>query len=188
MKRAAWLVSLAAFGLAGCDLLFPEDKRLGVEAENICIGRVRAKLTHDEYQQLENAPGRWVPTYPYDITKLDLAAIQALSAGGADETQGTRLMRQTNSTAAAVQRFKTMAVDRKGALFLGQEPSLYRVRGKVQPASQILSSGCERQQANMRLIEVSWVRQGAQRALPQNTPKPEDEPEFETYPGLGNTR
>lgn len=158
MIARALLIGAAAFSLGACSLLFPEDEREGDEALHICVGRVRAQLTYEDYQQLENAPGRWVPSYTYDITLLDLEEIQALVDGGVDETVGTRLIQQTANTSAAVERFKTMPVDRKGALFLGRKPSLYRVRGEVQPASTILESGCEAQKTDTRLIEVSWTK------------------------------
>jgi hypothetical protein len=163
MNGRLLLLCVATLALAGCnplDLLFPKDERLGEEAENICIGRVRATLTYEAYQELENAPGRFVPSYIYDITRLDLEAVQALVASGADETAGTRLVQQTANTSAAVERFKQTAVDEKGALFLGQDPALYKLRGKAQPASTILASGCARQQPDMRLIEVTWSRVG----------------------------
>lgn len=157
IARAA-MIGAVALSLGACSLLFPEDKREGDEAVEICVGRVRAQLTYEDYQQLENAPGRWVPSYTYDITLLGLEDIQALVDSGVDETAGTRLIQQTNNTSAAVERFKKMPVSRKGALFLGRKPSLYRVRGEVQPASTILESGCEAQMRDTRLIEVSWTR------------------------------
>ncbi len=79
MNGRLFLLSVATLALAGCnpiDVLFPKDERLGEEAENICIGRVRATLTYEAYQELENAPGRFVPSYIYDITRLDLEAVQ----------------------------------------------------------------------------------------------------------------
>lgn len=160
MKRAFLPLLVATLTLSACnpiDVLFPKDERLGDEEEYLCVGRVRATLTYQDYQELENAPGRFVPSYIYDITNLDLAGIQALIASGADDTAGTRLIQQTANTSAAVERFKLTKVDRKGALFLGREPALYKVAGRPQPASTILASGCKAQKTNTRLIEVSWV-------------------------------
>ncbi|MEL6486604.1 MAG: hypothetical protein AAFQ13_05600, partial [Pseudomonadota bacterium] len=77
---------------------------------------------------------------------------------GSDQTAGTRLMQQTNRTNAAVERFMAMEVSEKGAFFMGRDPALYRVRGKPQAASDILASGCKRQQKDMRLIGVTWTR------------------------------
>lgn len=165
MRRGVILVTGAALGLSACnplDIFFPEDPRLGNEPENVCISRVRARMTYAESQELENVSGRFVPSYLYDITKLDLAARQALIASGADETAGTRLIQQTANTSAAVERFKLTAVDEKGALFVGRKPALYKVRGAPQPASNILKNGCARQQANMRLTEVSWTRNASE--------------------------
>ena len=159
MRRGFISILGAALCVSACnpmDVLFPEDPRLGTEAENICVGRVRAKMTYAEYQELETAPGLWVPSFLYDITNLDLEARQALIATGADETAGTRLIQQTSSTSAAVERFKLTVVDEKGALFVGRDPALYKVRGEPQGASTIITSGCARQQANMRLTQVFW--------------------------------
>jgi hypothetical protein len=162
MIRATLMVPLLAFAVAGCDLLFPEDFREGDEAQEVCIGRVQADLTYERYNELQTASGEWIPFYTYDVTKLDFAAIKALSVEGTDETAGTRLMQETNSTSTAVERFKAMEVSEKGAFFLGREPALYRVRGKRQKASDILANGCARQQTNMRLIDLDWRRPGAQ--------------------------
>lgn len=171
MKWRGFILALAAFSLGACDLLFPKDKRAGDEAVDICIGRVRAQMTYEAYQQLENAQGRFVPSYLYDITLLDLEAIQELIATGADDTAGTRLTRQNNDPSAAVESFKLMRVDEKGALFLGRRPALYKVRGKAQPGSTVLESGCARQLTNMRLVDVSWTR-SASAAIPASPPRP----------------
>jgi len=186
------MLALAAFSLAGCDVyneLFGDDPRLGDEAEDICIGRVRATLTYEQYQELENAAGNWVPAYTYDITLLDLEAIQELIATGADDTVGTRLMQQTNNPGVAVERFKLMKVDRKGALFLGRNPALYRVSGRAQPASTILTSGCNAQRTDTRLIDVTWKRSGGS-STPRADPGPGREPELDVadIPNLGGVR
>ncbi|MEM7700875.1 MAG: hypothetical protein AAF251_02955 [Pseudomonadota bacterium] len=191
--KLAWLfLPFATLSLSGCeayDKLFGEDPRLGDEIEEICIGRVRAKLTYDQYQELENAGGRWVPTYTYDITLLNLEAIQGLIAKGADDMAGSRLMQQTNNTRVAIDRFKRMKVDRQGALFLGQSPTLYRVRGVTQPANTILASGCQAQLTDTRLLEVTWRRAGAAAAPTPEAPE-EAIPELDvdTIPNLGGVR
>ncbi|MEL6540189.1 MAG: hypothetical protein AAFQ34_02175 [Pseudomonadota bacterium] len=192
MKLAWFFLPLAALSLTGCEAyekLFGEDPRLGDEVEEICIGRVRAKLTYEQYQELENAGGRWVPTYTYDISLLNLEAIQDLIAKGADDMAGSRLMQQTNNTKVAIDRFKRMKVDRQGALFLGQRPTLFRVRGATQPASTILASGCQAQLTNTRLIEVSWRRVGAGAAPAPEAPE-EAVPELDVddIPNLGGVR
>ena len=191
MRRGLLILTVCAVALGGCnpmDMLFPEDPRLGEEPVYMCVGRVRADMTYEAYQELENAPGRFVPTYTYDITRLDLEAVQGLLAKGADETAGTRLMQQNNDTGAAVERFKRMSVDEKGALFLGREPALYRVRGRAQPANTILESGCERQEPNMRLVEVTWSRGGGASAATSEAPDPEPEAEIVDLPNLGGVR
>lgn len=147
-----------ALSLSGCSLLFPEDKRLGDEPEGECIGRVRTSLTYEQSEELRTASGQWVPSFTYDVTKLDFEAIKELMVPGSDQTAGTRLMQQTNRTNAAVERFMAMEVSEKGAFFMGRDPALYRVRGKPEAASDILASGCKRQQKDMRLIDVSWTR------------------------------
>ena len=132
---------------------FKESKEECVTIRENCQEMIK---TYQESEELRTVTGLWIPTYTYDVTKLDFAAIQALSVPGTDETAGTRLMQETNRTQAAVERFMNMDVSEKGAFFLGREPALYRVQGKAQPASQILASGCARQQPDMRLFAVSW--------------------------------
>ena len=188
MRRGLVTLFIAAAGLAACnplDLVFPKDERLGDEAEEICVGRVRATLTYEAYQELEHARGRFVPSYICDIPKLDLEGVQALIASGADNTMGTRLIQQYNSTKAAVERFKLTKVDRKGALFVGREPALYKVSGRPQPASTILASGCKAQKTNTRLIEVTWVRVGSGGAVEAN---PADSPASEATGEVINLR
>ncbi|MEO0699457.1 MAG: hypothetical protein AAFY81_07035 [Pseudomonadota bacterium] len=158
MKRQLALMPLIAVSLSGCSLLFPEDKRLGLEPEDECVGRVRTSLTYQQSEALRAASGQWVPSFTYDVTKLDFEAIKELMVPGSDQTAGTRLMQQTNRTNAAVERFMAMDVSEKGAFFMGRDPALYRVRGKPQAASGILASGCARQRKDMRLIAVTWTR------------------------------
>ncbi|MDJ0977531.1 MAG: hypothetical protein QNI87_03265 [Erythrobacter sp.] len=169
--RAQLCLPFAALALGGCSLLFPEDPRVGDEDEGVCQGRVRTSLTYQQSEELRTSSGLWVPTFTYDVTKLDLAAIKALTVPGTDDTAGTRLMQETNRTSTAVERFMQMEVDQKGAFFLGRDPSLYRVRGQAQPSTQILKSGCARQQENMRLIAVSWERY---QLRPKAIPDPEE--------------
>ncbi|MEM6857819.1 MAG: hypothetical protein AAF559_08100 [Pseudomonadota bacterium] len=147
-----------AVSLSGCSLLFPEDERLGEEPQGECTGRVRTSLTYEQSEELRTASGQWVPSFTYDVTKVDFEAIKKLMVPGSDQTAGTRLMQQTNRTNAAVERFMAMEVSEKGAFFMGRDPALYRVRGKPQAASDILASGCQRQQQDMRLIDVTWTR------------------------------
>ena len=183
MMRSLALWPLLAMSLSGCSLLFPEDKRLGVEPEGECIGRVRTSLTYQQSEALRAASGQWVPSFTYDVTKLDFEAIKQLMVPGSDQTAGTRLMQQTNRTNAAVERFMAMEVSEKGAFFMGRDPALYRVRGKPQPASDILASGCARQQEDMRLIAVTWTRLRPPPAPePDDTSSPPSDPSSETQP------
>ena len=148
------MVSLVA--LTGCDIINPQDPRLGEEAVGECVKRVTDKLNRSERDTLRNEQGTRAPTYTYDITKLDLEAVQELLDAGGKETAGSRGMRDANETSTAVERFMATPVDEKGAFFLGRDPALYRVRGAPTAFADIIKAGCERQQADMRLIEVSW--------------------------------
>ena len=155
MNRAAIAV-IALAGLTGCDLLFPEDPRLGAEAPAACAARVEQEL-RIELANLQDGD-RFVPTYTYDITKLGLEAIQNLSASRSDEIKGTRLDQSTNETSTAVDVFMQQPVDENGAFFMGHDPALYRVRGEALHFADIIPAGCARQQANMRLIEIDFTR------------------------------
>ncbi|MFU7528896.1 hypothetical protein [Qipengyuania sp. ASV99] len=157
MNRAA-IALIALAGLTGCDLLFPEDPRLGVEQPAACLARVEQELRF-ELANLQDGD-RFEPTYTYDITKLGLEAIQNLSASRSDEIKGTRIDQSTNETSTAVDVFMQQPVDENGAFFLGRDPALYRVRGEALPLADIIPAGCERQQANMRLIQIDFTRTG----------------------------
>lgn len=152
---------LALVALSGCDLLFPEDPRLGEEEADSCVTRVG----HAMRLKLAAAGGDgntvWVPTYTYDITKLSLDAIKELSASGFAETKGTRLNQSTNETSTAFDVFMDTEVDENGAFFLGHEPALYRVRGRSGRYDDLIAAGCARQQENMRLIDIDLAPRGA---------------------------
>lgn len=145
---------VALVALSGCELLFPEDPRLGTESVKACTARVESDLRLKlEENGFEDSPV-WLPTYTYDITKLSLEDIQSLSSSRSDETQGTRLDKATNMTSTAVDAFMQQQVDEEGAFFLGHDPALYRVRGEAIATDAVIAAGCERQLANMRLIDI----------------------------------
>ena len=151
------LLATALVTLAGCDILFPEDTRLGVETVDACVARVEADLRIKFAQEGFGVMPAWLPTYTYDITKLSLEDIQELSVSASDEVKGTRLDQSTNQTSTAVDAFMQQDVDEAGAFFLGRDPALYRVRGKAIASDAVISAGCERQRGNMRLIDVDLV-------------------------------
>lgn len=158
MRVAAAMVSLAA--LSGCELFNDEDPRVGVEGVEACLKRVANKSRSEEFDALDDG-ALWVPTYTYDVTKLELEAIQQLSVSYNDETSGTRINQTTNETSTAVAQFMQQPVDEDGAFFMGRDPALYRVRGAPVQLSDVITSGCERQLPNMRLIEVEFSRHSA---------------------------
>ncbi|MEE4206829.1 MAG: hypothetical protein V2I39_11080 [Erythrobacter sp.] len=172
MMRASLTILAALPMLAGCSLLWPEDERLGPETAETCAARV-AKLLGpgSDFRLYKGERGH--PTFTFDITKLGLEEVQALVGEGGDETAGYRTMSQTNMTATAVEEFMARDVDEKGAFFLGRDPALYRVRAKAQPVADMIASGCARQQADMRLIDV---------AVSASAPEPaaDSDPEQET--------
>ncbi len=148
------LAIASALLLGGCSLFFPEDPREGEEAVDECVERLTGEIAFDEGEDSAAPGAMWVPIYTYDITKLDLEALQDLTVEGSDETAGTRDRRVSANTRTAVDAFMKRPVDEKGVFFMGRDPALYRVRGAPKPAGEIVSAGCERQQANMRLLEI----------------------------------
>ncbi len=156
LNRAALfsLASLAA--LSGCDLINMGDPREGTEAVGDCVKRVTDTLTRSERELFRTREGVWIPTYTYDVTKMDLDEVQELIVVGSDETAGSRGKTSTNKTSTAVERFMQRPVDEKGAFFLGRDPALYRVRGEPAEFGDLITAGCERQKSEMRLISLSW--------------------------------
>lgn len=152
MIRAAFAITALA-ALSGCELLFPEDKREGAETLEACLARVAA--TQRDLLAEAAAEDVLVPTYTYDITKVSLEDLQALTVAGADETAGSRERRQTNEASTAVDNFMATPVDEKGAFYMGRDPALYRVRGEAIAAGEIAEAGCERQKSGMRLINFT---------------------------------
>ncbi|MEL7189569.1 MAG: hypothetical protein AAGK17_08470 [Pseudomonadota bacterium] len=144
--------------LPGCSLLFDEDWREVAEDTDGCIARMASTTSARDFRNAGIDSGTWVPTYTYDVTKLDLDAIKALSVLGSEETSGSRLMLSTNETSTASDQFMAQSVDEKGAFFLAKDPALYRVRGVPQPHDEIVRAGCEKQQDGMRLIAFSVAK------------------------------
>jgi hypothetical protein len=152
MKRFA-SITLLAFALSGCDILFPKDPRLGQERSEDCPARVIGLLGPGTgFADYTDEMG--VPTFTFDITKMAFEDMQRLMVEGSDETAGTRAMAATNEDTTAVDVFMATRVDEKGAFFTGRDPALYRVRGGLQPVSTMIASGCARQQSGMRLIMI----------------------------------
>jgi len=169
--RALTLLA-ASVALGGCSLIWPEDERVGSETAEECAARAANLLgPGSQFRAYEGEVG--VPTFTYDITKLGLEEVQALLGEGGDETAGARTMSETSQTSTAVEEFMAREVDEKGAFFLGRDPALYRVRGEMQPVADMIASGCARQQADMRLIDV---------AVADEAPEPaaDSDPEQET--------
>ncbi len=154
--RAALLSLGMLVTLPGCSLLFPEDPRVGDEPLAMCQERLQRELPTNVKFELGQLEGEWVPTYTFDISKLSLDEIQALSVAENDETLGTRMTLNTNENSTAREQFMQMSVTEDGALFLTGNPALYRVRGEPVEADQLIASGCESQQTNMRFISLSW--------------------------------
>ncbi|MGB3712010.1 MAG: hypothetical protein WA985_10000 [Erythrobacter sp.] len=151
MAKVAITIVALAF-LPACDLINPPDWREGTEPIAECVERLG-----EWDRNLDVAAGArelYVPTYTYDITLLDLEEIQGLVTEGTDQTAGSRGRAATNETSTAIADFKTQPVDEDGAFFLGNDPAFYRVRGIAQPFERIAKEGCERQEANMRLVEI----------------------------------
>ncbi|MFL0356704.1 hypothetical protein ACI5KX_09505 [Erythrobacter sp. GH1-10] len=154
-KRSAMIFGLPALLLLpACSLFDNSDPREGEEGVEQCAERMRGWDAVAKIGETDPT-ATYVPTYTYDITKMGLEDIQALTGGGGDETAGSRGMASTNEEETAVSRFMEQPVDEKGAFFLGRDPALYRVRGQAQRFDQIIRAGCERQQDGMRLTSVS---------------------------------
>ncbi|KWV92880.1 hypothetical protein [Erythrobacter sp. YT30] len=144
--------------LPGCSILFPEDWRDVAEDTDECVARMASTTSARDFRNAGIDSGTWVPTYTYDITKIDLDALQELTVAGSDKNAGRRNMTNTNETSTAVDQFMSQPVDEKGAFFLGKDPALYRVRGEPQQHDNIVRAGCEKQQDGMRLTAFSVTR------------------------------
>ncbi|MEQ8412034.1 MAG: hypothetical protein RIC51_00165 [Erythrobacter sp.] len=167
--RLAILAAMPMIG--GCSLLWPEDERVGTESAADCASRVAEALgPGSDFRSYEGEIG--VPTFTYDITKMELEEVQALIVAGSDETAGSRGMTSTNETQTAVERFMSQPADEKGSFFLGRDPALYRIRGEMQPVADMIANGCARQKADMRLIDVQVAAGPAEL---QQAPEPEQE-------------
>ncbi|MEM9502247.1 MAG: hypothetical protein AAF941_10445 [Pseudomonadota bacterium] len=154
---SATLASLVL--LPACQLFDDTDKREGTESVEACAKRL-SKWQKDAEDELSGGSA-FVPTYTYDITKMALEDVQELIVEGSDELAGTRNMNSTNETSTAVANFMAESVDENGSFFMGRDPALYRVRGEPQTGIAVLSAGCERQKAGMRLIDISLVPGGS---------------------------
>ncbi|MCK0128462.1 hypothetical protein [Erythrobacter sp. F6033] len=155
MMRLAILPALLL--LPACSLFDNSDPREGVEEQSVCIERYIDTLNRQNRNLLIQSQDMVVPVFTYDVTKMDLEAMTALMVEGSDQSAGIRLTQQTNELSTAVARFKAEPADEKGAFFLGHDPALYRVRGEAIALDQLLGAACDRQQADMRLVDLEWV-------------------------------
>ncbi|MBD2841919.1 hypothetical protein [Erythrobacter rubeus] len=151
-KPIAVIIGLAM--LSGCSLFDSSDPRERDESVEACAKRMAGWDAIAEIGRVDKT-GYFTPTYTFDITKLGLEEMQALTVDGGDETAGSRTMASTNETSTAVDQFMQQPVDEKGAFFLGRDPALFRVRGETLAFDQILTAGCERQQPGKQLIDIA---------------------------------
>lgn len=168
MKRIV-SIALLAFALSGCNILFPDDPRIGQELSEECPKRV-AGLLGPGTAFADYTEEMGVPTFTFDITKMAFEDMQRLMVEGSDDTAGTRAMAATNEASTAVDVFMDTPADEKGAFFTGRDPALYRIRGALQPKSTMIASGCARQQEGMRLIMIQVGTVPAE-------PEPETDPD-----------
>lgn len=161
MIRVALILPLLAV-LPACSLFDDSDPREGTETVEQCTARLASERRDQSFDRIASGAALVVPTYTYDVTKVDLDGLQSLIVTGSDETAGSRGMAATNETSTAVAQFMAQSVDENGAFFLGRDPALYRVRGTPVSADEVVSSGCARQLPGMRLITMSVVAAGSQ--------------------------
>ncbi len=178
MRIVPAIASLVA--LSGCDMLFPEDPRLGIETQEACIARVDALVEQEFGSEPADSNAVWVPTFTYDVTKLGLEAIQELSVEGSAETAGRELSTSTNEASTALDAFMSQPVDEKGAFFLANDPALYRVRGEPVAIGDAVAAGCARQRPNMRLTGVRLDRTDNAQLPGEDSPELSENPENET--------
>ncbi|MBV7259914.1 hypothetical protein [Erythrobacter crassostreae] len=159
--------------LPACSLFDDSDPREGAEEQNVCIERYINTLNRQDRNLLIQSQDVVVPVFTYDVTKMDLEAMNALMVEGSDQSAGIRLTQQFNEVSTAVARFKAEPVDEKGAFFLGHDPALYRVRGEAIQLDQLLAAACERQQADMRLVDLTYepARANADNVEVEGTPE-----------------
>jgi hypothetical protein len=155
MGRTMIAALIATGMLAGCT-----DWREGEETVAACLERFAPKKGADD--PLANDPGVWVPSYTYDITKLD-----GLLEFGRDVMEGGGTTRIVASTSGSPHqgllqqerdRFDGTPATAAGAVLLIDDPALYKVRGEPGLYRDLLRQGCERQRAGMRLINWQFTR------------------------------
>ncbi|MEL6876727.1 MAG: hypothetical protein AAGL68_01345 [Pseudomonadota bacterium] len=138
--------------LPACSLFDDSDPREGTESAEDCAERLSGQLEiRQAIQAAEAVDGEVVPTYTFDITKMDLTAINEMIVPASENERGSLRTSAFGATAPPVEAFMELEVTEAGAFYFGENPSLYRVRGAALAADAILQTGCERQQPNMRL-------------------------------------
>ena len=155
MGRTMIAVLIAMGILTGCN-----DWREGEETVEACLKRLAPKK--GAVDPLEDSPHRWVPSYTYDITKMDGEGIQALvrtaEDGAEPGTIGVSVV-GTGSSQAARDKFDDMPATASGAMLLADDPSLYKIRGKTDKYRALLRHGCEGQRSGMRLLNWQAARE-----------------------------
>ena len=155
MGRTIIAVLIATGMLAGCT-----DWREGEETAEACVERFALKK--GAVHPLADDPSQWVPSYTYDVTKMGGEGIRALikstEDGAEPGTDGVSLV-GSGSSQAARDKFADLPATKAGAVFLADDPSLYKVRGKPGLHRDLLRQGCEGQREGMRLINWQFSRE-----------------------------
>ncbi len=137
--------------LSACENPFAnKDWREVEETAEECVARLSGKL--EVRQLLEAAEGQVVPTYAFDITKMELMAINEMIVPPSGNSRGSLRTSAFGATAPPVAAFMELSVTEDGAFYFGDDPSLYRVRGEAVLGDQVLASGCAMQKPGMRFI------------------------------------
>lgn len=155
MRRYPFIF-LTLLVMPGCSLLFPEDWREGVEETDKCIARVKGEY-HKGVLKLLDSDEQRQPTFTFDITKMSLDDINAMTVSGEGNEKGSVRISGFEAPAYKLINFLDMGVDEKGAFYVGADPSYYRVRGEPIALRDVFSEGCNRQKPGMRFLSFTFT-------------------------------
>lgn len=163
VRLARALPCLAAFlAVTGCNLMEEFDWRKGEESVDACVERLskgRAPM-----ENIARGNDLWVPRYTYDVTRMgaeammDLVKPQPGAESGEASATGTVAMGDESYIAAQREKFRREPATRAGAIFLAEDPALYKVLGEPGPERTLLRQGCAMQKPGMRLISWQYTK------------------------------
>lgn len=137
-------VAFLLIGLTGCNVS-------KIETAEQCIERFKDLGSEWKMMRQEELE----PTFTYDVSQMDDPFFSIY--GGPAGVKGAKMIVASGASGPALEAFYKDDVPSNGALFAGEDISLYRVRGSMGSREQTIAAGCRSAPEKARLIHIAWT-------------------------------